>query len=995
MAYQNINQYNFNKWYLIDRSEIQDFSLASDEKDYNEEVIFSDKLIAEDDGIKLPFSFDLNNPNNSELFVLNYNEYNPYNNLVSSNYYNPKNEDLTCFTAQTSCDIGLTGIDNGLVDQMTGQTITFTKGLFTDYLKFNRLYFDRRLKLHQVTGYTQSPNIQFSGLQDTILFNIVSKQDDKVGIYHELYGGFYQGFYKLFGYDYEIFPERVNKGWSVELLIKPRLVDEFILSSGETTLNTFYPDNKNIFFYFGTRAENKFYHHASGSPVTDSGYTRVTSSLTSLETCACCNSGITISRCIYVYPPWSKNNVHDPHKNYGCSICNGNTSNISYDTGTTCSCNCEPALPICGWECQTHECPEILTPISTTTTTTSTTTTTTKSPCNTNCVEPCDTCSSTGTTSIENTCESDPLFDAMSNAISFKLCGDPKNPGIGVRLIRFTGNCETTGSCSTTGVTYTTGYTIDNLCTPGIYGFCESTNPDFLSYEHWIMLDLVWERYEYHEKCDLFYYGGLGLITNFEYLDSLANNSVSLIAPPSTNGCLPPSQIELVELNQKWLDEKKHRMGRLKIYVNGRLFHTFEDIEEIIPRGLNTDKEKQVGVPFNISWGGGTQGLHNNLTFTGVPASFNNLIYQQDPELFPNNILSGTSLSALTTDIILEQNFGGTFDGAISQFRMYTEPISADEVKHNFLLLKDKFDLFNYDCPNCCIDNDFIFVFDECDITYEVQASPKALGRRLSKDSRDGNYLISNNFERLSQLINQNINRISPSRTPTKSKTPTPTPTKSRTPTPTPSSTRIITPTQTPTPTTSQSSLPSSKYWQDNIWWGDQGSTPQCVGYAWAHWIEDGPVIHNGNHPVVNPSTIYFEAQKVDEWPGQNYDGTSVRGGAKYLQTIGKVNSYYWAFDINTLIRTVSLLGPVVVGTNWYYNMFYPNGSGHIRVGGGIAGGHAYVINGVDNVNRLFRIKNSWGQSWGIGGHAYISFADMTRLINESGEICLAIENQF
>lgn len=95
MAYQNINQYNFNKWYLINRSEIQDFSLASDEKDYKEEVIFSDKLIAEDDGVKLPFSFDLNNPNNSELFILNYNNYNPNNNLVSSNYYNPNNEDIT------------------------------------------------------------------------------------------------------------------------------------------------------------------------------------------------------------------------------------------------------------------------------------------------------------------------------------------------------------------------------------------------------------------------------------------------------------------------------------------------------------------------------------------------------------------------------------------------------------------------------------------------------------------------------------------------------------------------------------------------------------------------------------------------------------------------------------------------------------------------------------------------------------------------------------
>jgi len=48
----------------------------------------------------------------------------------------------------------------------------------------------------------------------------------------------------------------------------------------------------------------------------------------------------------------------------------------------------------------------------------------------------------------------------------------------------------------------------------------------------------------------------------------------------------------------------------------------------------------------------------------------------QDPEVMPNQTLSGTSYSALTTNILLEPTFGGTFDGAISQFRMYTEPLS-------------------------------------------------------------------------------------------------------------------------------------------------------------------------------------------------------------------------------------------------------------------------------------------------------------------------------
>ena len=42
---------------------------------------------------------------------------------------------------------------------------------------------------------------------------------------------------------------------------------------------------------------------------------------------------------------------------------------------------------------------------------------------------------------------------------------------------------------------------------------------------------------------------------------------------------------------------------------------------------------------------------------------------------------------------------------------MYTNPLGSDEVKHNFKLLKDKFVMFDPDCPNCdtkfCLPNDF------------------------------------------------------------------------------------------------------------------------------------------------------------------------------------------------------------------------------------------------------------------------------------------------
>jgi hypothetical protein len=187
----------------------------------------------------------------------------------------------------------------------------------------------------------------------------------------------------------------------------------------------------------------------------------------------------------------------------------------------------------------------------------------------------------------------------------------------------------------------------------------------------------------------------------------------------------------------------------------------------------------------------------------------------------------------------------------------------------------------------------------------------------------------------------------------------------------------------------------TNRYWQDDIWSGDQGDTPQCVGYAWAHFIEDGPIIHTGTHPVVSPVTIYNEAQKLDPWANTPHDGTTVRAGAAYLKNASKISSYLWAYDVATLTNTVLNVGPVVVGTNWYYNMFFPDKTGLIKVSGYLVGGHAYVINGVDTRAQRFRIKNSWGKSWGQNGHAYISFNDMTRLIRERGEVCLAIENRF
>ena len=630
MPSQNLNSYYYPK-YKSNLSYINyfDLTLASDEKDYDEEVVFSLNLIGENDGNRLPIYLDLSSTDSTLKSVLNFGDYVPFNTLVSKNFYNPKNLDYSCYTAYTGiCDVGLVAADNGLYKEMSGQTLYYIKGLDDTY-KFNPHYRDSRFKMHPVTGYTQQPNQVFSGRNKNTIYNIVSKNKFPVGYYQELYGGFYQGFYKLNGYDYDVFPERVNKGWSVELLLKPRITDEYSIDNlTEEYLNDIYPDNSGTFFYFGARAENKFYHNAYG-PTQNSGYTRVTEGLNCLQSCACSNTATTNSNCANIYPSSGYTTIH----NIGCN----------------CGCNSTEKVPLP---------------------------------------------------------ETDPKFDVLSNAISIRFSGCAVNPRICVKYIKITGDCVTTGLCETTGVTFQTGYTITEVCSDPIYNICSIDCGDTTA-ERWVMISAVFERYLTLEECDLKNLGGLNDIRTVTTQSSLDGMSYRLIGPPETHlGSIPEPEIHGIKFNRRWFDDLDYRLGILKLYVNGYLFMVIKDFEEIIPRELNTEKEKQVGVPFNISFGGGTQGLHDHLIFSGCSNPFGP--YTQDPELFPDNILSATTLSGLSTNILLEQNFGGTFMGGISQFRMYVEPLSAPQVQHNFRILKSKFDLFDYWCPNCLVTNGYL-----------------------------------------------------------------------------------------------------------------------------------------------------------------------------------------------------------------------------------------------------------------------------------------------
>lgn len=242
--------------------------------------------------------------------------------------------------------------------------------------------------------------------------------------------------------------------------------------------------------------------------------------------------------------------------------------------------------------------------------------------------------------------------------------------------------------------------------------------------EHWVQIDAVFQRYEWLDKCDLYDKGGLGLLVKDTYFATIEDRSVTLIEPPLTHEQpYDPPSTEVVTFNDMWTEEQKYRLGTLKFYVNGSLFMVTENFEEIIPRLLNVEKEKQIGVGYNISVGGGTQGLHDNLTFSGgCPAELSGITYQQDPECLTTYDLTHTEYSGLTTQIRLEEIFGGSMIGDVSAFRMYTEPLNASQIRHNFRILKPRYNLLDPHCLNCRItipNDDLVYIGVPCnDLLY-------------------------------------------------------------------------------------------------------------------------------------------------------------------------------------------------------------------------------------------------------------------------------------
>lgn len=172
----------------------------------------------------------------------------------------------------------------------------------------------------------------------------------------------------------------------------------------------------------------------------------------------------------------------------------------------------------------------------------------------------------------------------------------------------------------------------------------------------------------------------------------------------------------------------------------------------------------------------------------------------------------------------------------------------------------------------------------------------------------------------------------------------------------------------------------------------NQGLLSACVGFSWSHYLVTAPDIVQGvdERFAIN---LYHEAQKLDEFPGENYEGTSVLAGVKALKQNYPhlISGYRWAFGLDEVLQVLSYQGPCVLGLEWFSSMFDPDETGKIVVGGANVGGHAILATGINVDDEEVTLHNSWGFSYGIAGKCFISFSDLKHLLKLRGECCVPV----
>ena len=183
-----------------------------------------------------------------------------------------------------------------------------------------------------------------------------------------------------------------------------------------------------------------------------------------------------------------------------------------------------------------------------------------------------------------------------------------------------------------------------------------------------------------------------------------------------------------------------------------------------------------------------------------------------------------------------------------------------------------------------------------------------------------------------------------------------------------------------------------------SVLWGhhadviDQGQLGCCTGASTAQLINTDPFAHcrpKGFLTQADAVSIYSLATHLDGIPGNTYPptdgGSSGLGAAKAGVKLGYFAGYKHAFGFDAFAAALQLQ-PLIVGTNWYSDMFKLDAQGYAWPHGTIAGGHEYLALGIQYETQTITFLNSWGPAWGRTGRFFMTFKAFASLLADQGD---------
>lgn len=191
----------------------------------------------------------------------------------------------------------------------------------------------------------------------------------------------------------------------------------------------------------------------------------------------------------------------------------------------------------------------------------------------------------------------------------------------------------------------------------------------------------------------------------------------------------------------------------------------------------------------------------------------------------------------------------------------------------------------------------------------------------------------------------------------------------------------------------------------------DQGREGACTGFGLAAVVNLQRHRKYGPETApVSPRMLYEMARRFDEWTGEDYDGSSIRGALRGFFNNGVCLEEDWPYhaddagvltlDRARAARNVVLgayyrvqpsiadmhaaiheAGAVYASARVHDGWFDPVNGTIVPHPSSPQGGHAFAIVGYDSEG--FWVQNSWGRDWGHGGIARWEYADWARGITD------------